>query len=126
MLRKLVTVFILVPLAIIIVMFAMANRQVITVSFDPFNNADPAFVMRMPLFVLIFALTIFGVLLGGIAAWLRQSKWRRVARKLDSDIVALRREIEMLSARLDSPNVRPNTASRPAPEAMRIPYNPAA
>ncbi len=122
MLRKLVTIFILVPLAIVIVMFAMANRQGVTVSFDPFNNADPAFVMRMPLFVLIFVLTILGVLVGGVAAWLRQGKWRRVARKLDSDIVALRREIEMLSARLDSQNVRP----RAAPDAARIPYNPAA
>jgi uncharacterized integral membrane protein len=117
-----VTIFVLVPLAVVIVMFAMANRQIVTVSFDPFNTADPAFVMRMPLFVLIFVLTIFGVLIGGIAAWLRQSKWRRVARKLDSDIVALRREIEMLSARLDSQNTR----SRAAPSAVRIPYHPAA
>src|SRR3954468_1154263 len=103
-------------------MFAMANRQVVTVLFDPFNSADPAFVMKMPLFVLVFVLTILGVLIGGIAAWLRQGKWRRHARKLDADITALRREIEMLSARLGSQNVRPPKAS----DAVRIPYNPAA
>jgi len=122
MLRKFVTIFILAPLAIVLVMFAMANREVVTVSFDPFNKADPAFVLPMPLFVLIFVLTILGVVIGGIAAWMRQGKWRRVARKRDSDIVALRREIEMLSARLDSQNVR----SRAPTEAARIPYNPAA
>ena len=82
MLRKLVTIFILTPLALVIVMFAMANRQIVAVSFDPFNNVDPAFVMKMPLFVLIFALTILGVFIGGVAAWFRQSKWRRIARKL--------------------------------------------
>src|SRR6476469_6826858 len=122
MLRKLVTFLILIPLAIVIVMFAMANRQVVTLSFDPFNAADPAFVMTTPLFVLIFVLTILGVVIGGIAAWLRQGKWRRHARKLDADITALRREIELLSARLESHNLRPPKAS----DAVRIPYNPAA
>jgi uncharacterized integral membrane protein len=122
MLRKLVTFLILIPLAIVLVMFAMANRQVVTVSFDPFNNVDPAFVMPMPLFALIFALSILGVLVGGVAAWLRQGKWRRNSRRLQADIVALRREIEMLTARLDNPAPR----SRKAPEAVRIPYTPPA
>jgi uncharacterized integral membrane protein len=122
MLRKLVTIFILTPLALVIVMFAMANRQIVAVSFDPFNNVDPAFVMKIPLFVLIFALTILGVLIGGIAAWLRQSKWRRTARKLDSDIVALRREIEMLTGRLDRQTARPAGMR----EAARLSYTPPA
>ena len=33
---------ILVPLAVVIIAFAMANRQNVTVSFDPFNAAEPA------------------------------------------------------------------------------------
>jgi hypothetical protein len=39
MIRKIVTVVILVPLAAIIIAFAVANRQTITVSFDPFDAA---------------------------------------------------------------------------------------
>ena len=39
MLRKIVAAVILVPLAIIIIAFAVANRQIVTVSFDPFNSA---------------------------------------------------------------------------------------
>ena len=49
MMRKIVTAFVLVPLAIIIVMFAVANREIITVSFDPFDSARPAFALKMPL-----------------------------------------------------------------------------
>ncbi len=120
--RKIVTYLILAPLAIVIVMFAVANREIVTVSFDPFSSAQPALSFTMPLFVLIFVLVMFGVLLGGMAAWLRQSKWRRNARKLEADIEALRREMAVLNERLD---LRPS-AALPAPESEAGYRNPAA
>ncbi len=100
MLRKLVFWLILVPLAILILMFAVANREIVTVSFDPFSETAPAASVSVPLFVLIFILVILGVIIGGVAAWLRQSGYRRAARQRDSDVTALRREIEMLNSRL--------------------------
>ena len=45
-----------------------------TVSFDPFSATSPAYAATLPLFVLIFVLLILGVLIGGIAAWIRQSQ----------------------------------------------------
>src|SRR4051794_41868934 len=78
--RKFVAIAVLVPLAIVIVMFAVANREIITVSFDPFDSAHPALALKMPLFMLIFVLVAVGVVAGGIAAWLRQHKWRMRAR----------------------------------------------
>ena len=48
--RKIVTVFILVPLVIILVMFAVANREIITITFDPFDSVQPAFAFKLPLF----------------------------------------------------------------------------
>ena len=74
--RKFVAIAVLVPLAIVIVMFAVANREIITVSFDPFDSAHPALALKMPLFMLIFVLVAVGVVVGGIAAWLKQHKWR--------------------------------------------------
>ncbi len=121
MIRKLVTIFVLLPLGIVIVMFAVANRQVVTVSFDPFSAAQPAFSVTVPLFVLIFTLTILGVIVGGVAAWLRQAKWRRAARVLEADMRRLHREMETLNERLDVAPVAP------APEdAARISYRPPA
>ena len=81
MFRKIVTGIIVVPLAIIIVAFAVANRQMVTVSFDPFSSASPAYAATVPLFVLIFILLIVGVIIGGVAAWIGQAKWRRGHRR---------------------------------------------
>jgi uncharacterized integral membrane protein len=95
-LRKVVAAIILVPLAIVIMAFAVANRQNVTVSLDPFNPDVPAASLTRPLFVVILAVLIFGVIIGGIAAWLRQSKWRRTARRLEREVANLRAENDAL------------------------------
>jgi len=92
--RKLVTIFVLVPLAIIIVMFAVSNREIITVSFDPFDSVAPALAFKMPLFMLIFALVTVGVVVGGIAAWLKQHKWRMRARRAEAEARDLRSRLD--------------------------------
>src|SRR6202035_3546739 len=66
--RKLFTGLVLIPLGLIFVVFAVANRHLVTVSFDPFNSADPSVSVRLPLFVLIIAVAILGVVAGGSAA----------------------------------------------------------
>jgi len=96
MFRKIFTAIIVVPLAIVIIAFAVTNRQMVTVSFDPFSATDPAYSVQLPLFALVFVLVILGVVVGGVAAWLRQSRWRRTARRLDADVRALHAEIEAL------------------------------
>lgn len=93
MLRKIVTLVIVVPLAAVIIAFAVANRHAVTVAFDPFSTANPAYAATVPLFVLIFVLVTLGVVVGGVAAWLRQSKWRRVARRLDGENRRLTQEL---------------------------------
>jgi uncharacterized integral membrane protein len=96
MIRKILMVVVLLPLVIVAVMFAVANRQTVTVSFDPFDAAQPAYAASLPLFVLVFGLLVLGVLIGGAASWLRQGKWRRVARRLDGDVSQLKREVHEL------------------------------
>jgi uncharacterized integral membrane protein len=96
MIRKIVTAIILVPLAIIILGFAVANRQTITVSFDPFDAVQPAYAASVPLFVLIFILVIFGVILGGTATWLRQARWHWAARRAEKENQDLRLELDRL------------------------------
>ncbi len=95
-LRKVVAAVILIPLAIVIIAFAVANRQAVTVSLDPFNPDVPAASMTKPLFVVLIAVLILGVIVGGIAAWIRQTKWRRTARRLEREVADLRAEIDTL------------------------------
>ena len=94
--RKIIAAIILVPLAVLIIAFAVANRQIVTVSLDPFGAEHPAASLTLPLFALVIVLLVLGVLIGGIAAWLRQSKWRRTARRLEREIADLHIEIEAL------------------------------
>ena len=103
--RKLIAILVLVPIALVIIMFAVANRVAITVSFDPFDAVHPAFALKTPLFLLIFALVGLGVLVGGIAAWLRQHKWRTRARRAEAEA----RDLRM---RLDAGELRGNVPAR--------------
>jgi uncharacterized integral membrane protein len=95
--RKVVAAVILVPLAVVIIAFAVANRQIVTVSLDPFSVERPAAAVTLPLFALILVLLIIGVVIGGVAAWLRQTKWRRAARRLEREVDELRGEINALT-----------------------------
>ena len=121
--RKIVTGIIVVPLAIIIVAFAVANRQMVTVSFDPFSQASPAYAATLPLFAVLFAVLILGVLIGGIAAWIRQGKWRRAARRLDGEVRTLHDEIESIRRSFGTPE-KPAPVPEPSPLAAIPPPMP--
>ena len=119
--RKLVTALILVPLAILFATFAVANRQTVVISFDPFDQAHPAFALALPLFVLILALVIGGVVVGGAAAWLRQSKWRRAARLADAQARELRLELDRLKRRMAPAEISTERAPAGYPPQLTIP-----
>jgi uncharacterized integral membrane protein len=89
--RKFLSALILVPLGLILVVFAVANREFVTLSFDPFNAAAPALSVRLPLFVLLIAAAVLGVVAGGVATWVRQRHWRRSARRSEAELRQLRR-----------------------------------
>jgi uncharacterized integral membrane protein len=94
--RKFFTVLIVIPLALIFVVFAVANRHFVTVSFDPFNSADPSLSKDVRLFWVIFAATFMGVVAGGLATWFGQRRWRRSARQHEADAKAARTQLAEL------------------------------
>jgi hypothetical protein len=88
---------ILFPVAILVVLLAVANRGPVTVSLDPFSREAPEIAFTIPLFALIFGAVMLGVIVGGVAAWLAQGKhrraerlYRREARRLRADTVRTR------------------------------------
>src|SRR6516225_2354098 len=88
--RKFLNAVILIPLGLIFIAFAVANRHAVTVSFDPFNSRDPSLGFTLPLFVVIIAVAVLGVVAGGAATWFRQRHWRRAARQHEADARAAR------------------------------------
>ncbi len=111
--RKFFTAVVVIPLGLIFIVFAVANRHFVTVSFDPFNSVDPALAVTLPLFVLIIAVAILGVVAGGMATWFRQRHWRRAARQYEAD--ARRTRSEMADLRTAAAISRGDQQRLPAP-----------
>jgi uncharacterized integral membrane protein len=97
--RKLLTAMIAIPLFVLFVVFAVANRHDVTVSFNPFDPSDPVLSSGpIPLFALIIVVAILGVVVGGCATWIGQRRWRRMARQHRADAQAARDELTNLKA----------------------------
>lgn len=113
--RKFFTAVVLIPLGLIFIVFAVANRHLVTVSFDPFNSTDPSVAVTLPLFVVIIAVAILGVVAGGSATWFRQRHWRRAARRHEADARAARAQLA---------DLRAGAATPPRYDPQRLPAPP--
>ena len=91
--RKFLSALVVIPLGVLFIVFAVANRHLVTVSFDPFDSANPSVAVSMPLFVVIIVVAILGVTAGGLATWFRQRRWRRAARQHEADARRARSEL---------------------------------
>jgi uncharacterized integral membrane protein len=84
----------LIPVAVVIVTFAIVNRHSVAVSFDPFGSDLSGLRFEVPLFLVMFACAMLGVVAGSFATWLRQARHRRALRETRSDLAHLREEAE--------------------------------
>jgi uncharacterized integral membrane protein len=105
--RKFFTGLVLIPLGLIFIVFAVANRHPVTVSFDPFNSSNPSLGVTLPLFVVIIAVAFLGVVAGGSATWFRQRHWRRAARQHEVDAQQARAQLADLRASAVTPRGDP-------------------
>jgi uncharacterized integral membrane protein len=112
--RKFFTALALIPLGLIFIIFAVANRHLVTVSFDPFNSSDPAAGVTLPLFVAIIAVAIAGVAAGGCATWFRQRHWRRAARQHEADARQARAQLADLRAAVAASRGDPQRLAGPS------------
>src|SRR3954454_9376352 len=91
---------VLAPLGLILLVFAIANREPVRVVLDPLPGDGSDFQINAPLFLILFLFAALGVLAGGLATWLSQGRHRRAARHARSDLDRLRNEAETLRAQL--------------------------
>jgi uncharacterized integral membrane protein len=103
--RKFLTGLVLIPLGLIFIDFAVANRHLVTVSFDPFGSGDTAFDLPpVPLFAIIITAMIVGVVAGGSVTWFRQRRWRRSARQHEADARQARAQLAELRTSVMTPS----------------------
>jgi uncharacterized integral membrane protein len=88
---KFISRIIAVPIAIIVVAFAIANRHLIEVSLDPLP-----YTVSLPLYLVVIGTLALGFAAGAGAAWLSGYGARRQARGTKARIVALEAEVARL------------------------------
>ena len=108
--RRLLRWLFLVPLGIVLVLLAVANRAPVTLSLDPFSREAPAFSVSLPLFVVLMLAVVLGVVIGGFAAGIGRLRWRYRAKQAEREAekLAAQNEAFLHSARAaesDSRNV---------------------
>ncbi|MFH1805902.1 MAG: LapA family protein [Pseudomonadota bacterium] len=78
-----------IPLAILLTIFAVSNRQTVTLSLWPLP-----YEIDMPLFAPVMLALVAGLGIGLVFEWLVMGKHRRAARRLDTELHRLKRENE--------------------------------
>lgn len=92
---------ILVPLAIVLISLAVANRHMVQLALDPFSPEQPALYFQIPLFIVIFGALITGILIGGVMAWLKQGRHRKAARETRYEAQKWRNEADRQQKRVE-------------------------
>lgn len=96
--RKFLTAVVLLPVAAVLIVLALANREPVILSVDPFTPGSAGWSIQLPLFVVIILSLMIGVVIGAATDWIKQRHYRREARfgrsevkRLEQEAAALRR-----------------------------------
>jgi uncharacterized integral membrane protein len=92
--------------ALLLVIFAVSNRESVTVTFWPLPV-----LIEAPLYLIVLLATVLGFLFGELVAWIGGRRWRRDARQKRRRVEALERELAATQSQL-----RP----APAPTGTRL------
>jgi hypothetical protein len=79
-LRRIVWLLVAIPAGLLLVTLALANRHDVRLALDPFHPEAPVVSLVLPFYAYLFAAILVGVVLGGMAMWLSQGRWRKSAR----------------------------------------------
>ncbi|MEF3366184.1 DUF1049 domain-containing protein [Methylocystis sp. 9N] len=95
--KSILRIIVFVPLALVILFFAMANRESVRIWLDPFApNDDSGPHFDAPIFLVVLASAAVGVLAGGVSSWIGHLPVRRAAKVARAEARKTRVEIERL------------------------------
>jgi uncharacterized integral membrane protein len=101
-LKRILTILIAFPAAALLVTLAIANRHAVTLVLDPFNPGTPLISLSLPFYIYLFGALILGVVMGGLATWTNQSRWRRQARLQTAEARRWQSEADRLARERDA------------------------
>ncbi len=115
---RLLRLLVLLVFAVAVVALAVANRHVVRFMLDPLSGPQGSLFVEAPLFFYLFVALFLGFILGALATWTGQGRWRRAARQRADEVSRLKRETERLSRHLRvmerAPQIRAFVASQEA------------
>ena len=89
-------------MAVVLVTIFVINRHVVRLTLDPLSPSDPVFALDWPFYWFIFGFMLIGIILGGLATWFTQAKWRRMARQRTQEAMRWKSEAERLARERDA------------------------
>jgi len=94
--KGIIKAIVLVPFALVFLVFAVSNRADVSVVLDPFGVTGQWAQVSVPLFLVMIAAALLGVLVGGAGAWWAQRKARERVRIAQREVDSLRQELDRL------------------------------
>ena len=86
MLKRLVFVLIVLPIALVLLALSVANRQDVSLNLNPFTPDMPDMQVSAPMFWFLFGAFAMGLIVGSLATWFKQSRYRRRARDREAEV----------------------------------------
>lgn len=96
--RNILTTLFLFVLGVFLISFFVANRQVVTINFDPISPDTPALATDVALFWALAASVMIGFLLGSIGMWISNTRLRQRSSQANRRIRELEREVALAKA----------------------------
>jgi uncharacterized integral membrane protein len=97
MLRRVLSLLVALPISILLVTLAVTNRHDVRLVLDPFRPDDPVLSLVLPLYVYLLGTLLIGIIIGGIATWMAQARWRRTARRRTAESMRWQAEADRLT-----------------------------
>ncbi len=98
MIGRLIGLLVTFAITALLLMMAVINRHDVKLVVNPADQSD---VYNVPVFLLIVSALIMGIVLGGVAGWINQGKWRRTARQRTQEAMRWKAEAERLTRERD-------------------------
>src|SRR4029453_17884815 len=110
MLRRVIWTVVAFPIGIVLVTLAVSNGHRVRLVLDPFRPDDPVLSLVLPFYLYLFGALLIGIVIGGMATWFTQARWRRIARRRGAE-----------AGRWEAEARRPSRARGPQPCPSRPP-----
>jgi uncharacterized integral membrane protein len=87
---------------VLLVTLSVANRDPVRLVLDPFRRDAPVIFVDLPLYAYLLGALTLGAVLGGLATWFGQGRWRKTARVKAQDAMRWQAEADRLVRERDS------------------------